>query len=84
MLKEQEERIAAELHRRKIEEFRDEKFVQKNNLTTGNPEESSRRGNARLREAIQALGPTGEGKTLGQGRAPALKAKKNSEEKDEQ
>merc|ERR1711939_702988 len=28
-LKEQEERIAAELHRRKIEEFRDEKFVQK-------------------------------------------------------
>merc|ERR1711959_640155 len=29
VLKEQEERIAAELHRRKIEEFRDEKFVQK-------------------------------------------------------
>merc|ERR1711871_27260 len=28
-LKEQEERIAAELHRRKIEEFRDEKLVQK-------------------------------------------------------
>merc|ERR1719473_426678 len=28
-LKEQESRIAAELHRRKIEEFRDEKLVQK-------------------------------------------------------
>ena len=28
-LKEQEERIAGELHRRKIEEFRDEKLVQK-------------------------------------------------------
>merc|ERR1712196_406238 len=28
-LKEQEERIAAEIHRRKIEEFRDEKLVQK-------------------------------------------------------